>query len=323
MTGTIPLILLTGFLGAGKTTWLRSMLSAESYGNTAVLVNEFGDVGIDHLLVDTIAPDIVLLQSGCICCQIRSELKDAILDLVTKRHTGEIPKFERIVIETTGLADPGKIFSTLLLDPVLRNQVSLKDVVTIVDAVNGNNLHAEQPEWHAQVSAASSILLSKTDLAEEERVQAITNELANINPAAQIGDARLVSDIFDLSGSEMLLEKLSEVKHVAHRETETLTLCIEEQIDWVAFIIWLSSLIHKHGEKLLRVKCLLNTEQNGVLLLNGVGHTLYHPDHLEEGFDKKTYSRLVFIARGLDAKLIERSFYTYVVGAEQLIDEGA
>ncbi len=314
-----PLILLTGFLGSGKTTWLKTALANETYGDTAVLVNEFGEVGIDHLLVDAISPDIVLLDSGCVCCQIRGELKDAVLDLLDRRYSGEIPAFSRIVVETTGLADPGQILSTFLMDPVLRHQIDLSSVVTIVDALNGPDLHANQPEWAAQVSAASLLLLSKTDLMTED-VEALDASLQALNPVAEIDTVAKVALLSDLTRKDLRFPAMqtpvvpSGSHH--HGSAKTLALHVEERLDWTRFVIWLSALIHNHGDRLLRVKCLLNTEENGVVLLDGVSHTLHPPQHLDDWPDDDPRSRLVFIARGIEPEDIRRSFRAYCLSSD-------
>ncbi|KAE9631004.1 CobW family GTP-binding protein [Parasedimentitalea maritima] len=312
----IPIILLTGFLGAGKTTWLSRALRHESAGRTAVLVNEFGEVGIDHLLVGTIAPDTVLLNSGCICCQIRGELKDAILDVITRAERGEIPTFEKIVIETTGLADPSQILSTLMFDPVLHNQVSLQHVVTVADAQNGATIHSAQPEWVGQIAAASVLLLTKADLVSSSKLQALRMRLALVNPTAEQLVAQDCPGFRDIDGpGDSHLPTVNFDKSSQHQDgtgARTLSLTLERPMDWVKFIVWLSALIHRHGAKLLRVKCLLNTEETGPVLIDGVGHTLHHPRHLDSEFASDEKSRLVFIARDLDMMRLRLSFEKFV-----------
>lgn len=310
----VPITLLTGFLGAGKTTWLSRALRDETADRVAVLVNEFGAVGIDHLLVGTIAPDTVLLNSGCVCCQIRGELKDAILTLIAQARSGEIPQFDRIVIETTGLADPSQILSTLTFDPVLHNQVVLQDVVTVADALNGASLHAKQPEWVAQVAAASTILLSKTDLVPQTRLQDLGLRLALINPAAQLLDARENPTFADIAGGGSIEPGASWAAGSAHRDgtgAATLGLTFPTSLDWTRFVVWLSALIHRHGANLLRVKCLLKTD-TGFVLIDGVGHTLHHPRHLDSAIASDQSSHLVFIARDLDMARLRASFEAFL-----------
>ncbi|AHD03381.1 CobW family GTP-binding protein [Leisingera methylohalidivorans] len=310
----VPITLLTGFLGAGKTTWLSRALQDDTAGRVAVLVNEFGAVGIDHLLVGTIAPDTVLLDSGCICCQIRGELKDAILNLMTQAQNGEVPQFDRIVIETTGLADPSQILSTLTFDPVLHNQVVLQDVVTVADALNGASLHAKQPEWVAQVAAASTILLSKTDLVPEDRLLGLQLRLGLINPTAQLLDARQCPSFADIASDGVNGPALTRSRAPSHSDgtgAQTLSLSFDVPLDWTGFVVWLSALIHRHGTNLLRVKCLLNSP-DGIVLIDGVGHTLHHPRHLDSAMPSDQNSHLVFIGRNLDMALLRASFEAFL-----------
>ncbi len=153
----LPLHILSGFLGSGKTTLLKGWLTHQNLNDVALLVNEFGEVGIDHHLLNEVAPDTVLLPSGCVCCQIRGELKTALLDLYERRTRGELPPFSQVILETTGLADPAPILSTLLHDPQLKHHFSQGTLVTLVDAEHARLQSAHQPEWLAQVSAADKL----------------------------------------------------------------------------------------------------------------------------------------------------------------------
>ena len=308
-----PVIILSGFLGAGKTTWLRSALRDPALADSAILVYEFGDIGIDHLLMGEIAPDVVLLQSGCICCQIRGELRDAVLNLLTQRARSEPPPFSRIIVETTGLADPGQIFSTFLMDPVLRHQMRLASVITIVDVKHGLQHHARQPEWGAQIAAANHILLSKTDLVDDETLRATKISLARMNPTARLALADRIPDLSP-DGPQIWPYSDSAGALSLHGRTEAITLHVDQPMDWYRFVIWLSALIHAHGDKLLRVKCLLNTADHGVVLLDGVQHTLHPPQHLAEWPDEDRASKLVFISRGIASGAIEASLDRYVWG---------
>ncbi len=162
----LPVNLVTGFLGSGKTTLLNRLLRAPQLARTAVLVNEFGEVGLDHLLLEKIDAETVLLPSGCVCCTIRGDLAEAIRSLFSRRERGIIPRFDRLAIETTGLADPAPIVSTLLAEPVLRHHFRLGNVIATVDAVNGARQLAEYPESVKQAAIADRIVLTKTELAE-------------------------------------------------------------------------------------------------------------------------------------------------------------
>ncbi|OSI12740.1 CobW family GTP-binding protein [Neisseria canis] len=179
-----PVTILTGFLGSGKTTVLQKMLAAEHYGDTAVLINEFGEVGIDQQLVTPVSPNVVLLDSGCLCCQIRGELKDSLVEVLDARAQKQVPPFKRIVIETTDLAEPTPIVATIQADPLLIHQLSVAHIITVEDAVNGNEMaQSGNAVWTQQVTAADMILIAKADLAPDQAVQ-LEARFAAMLPAA-------------------------------------------------------------------------------------------------------------------------------------------
>jgi G3E family GTPase len=177
----MPLHLLSGFLGSGKTTLLRRMLDTPALGDSAVLVNELGEIGLDHHLLRHIDGETVLLRSGCICCTVRDDLGAALKDLLSRRARGEIPVFARVVVESTGLADPVPILSTVATDPALRHHFRIGRVVTTVDAVNAGLQSRQQPEWAKQVAVADHIVMTKTDIA---RAEPLIGPLRAINPGA-------------------------------------------------------------------------------------------------------------------------------------------
>ena len=204
-----PVNLITGFLGSGKTTLLQRLLGHPALADTAVLINEFGEVGLDHHLLERIDDTMVLLQSGCLCCTIRGELSAAIKDLHSKRERGQVPRFRRLVVESTGLADPFPILSTVQADPVLRHHFRLGNVITTVDAVNGTTQLARQPECTKQVAVADRLVLTKTDLAEAEATDALIARLRRLNPSAPLwraaeapldAEALLSHDLFATAG---------------------------------------------------------------------------------------------------------------------------
>src|ERR1700686_2390652 len=181
-----PVILITGFLGSGKTTLLQRLLLDPALCDTAVLINEFGEIGLDHHLLERIDETMVMLQSGCVCCTIRGELSTAIKDLHSRRERGVLPSFRRLVIESTGLADPFPILSTMRSDPVLRHHFCLGNVITTVDAVNGARQLDAQPESVKQVAVADRLVLTKTDLATADAADRLTQQLRHINPGAPL-----------------------------------------------------------------------------------------------------------------------------------------
>jgi G3E family GTPase len=182
-----PVTLITGFLGSGKTTLLQRLLRDPALSDTAVLLNEFGEIGLDHHLLERIDEKIVMLQSGCVCCTIRGELSTAIKHLHSRRERGLLPPFRRLVIESTGLADPFPILSTVRSDPVLRHHFCLGNVITTVDAVNGARQLDAQSESIKQVAVADRLVLTKTDLTTAEAATRLTKRLRHINPGAPLG----------------------------------------------------------------------------------------------------------------------------------------
>src|SRR6476646_4198852 len=185
---TVPVNILTGFLGSGKTTLLQHLLRAPNMQRTVVLINEFGEIGLDHLLVERVDESVVLLQSGCICCSIRDDLSGALRSLLSRRERAEIPAFDRIVIETTGLADPAPILYTLAGEPVVRHHFRLANVITTVDAVNAALHLSQNPEGVKQVAAADRLVITKTDLAQPGEIAAVEATLTRLSPSAEVLD---------------------------------------------------------------------------------------------------------------------------------------
>ncbi|WP_268797629.1 CobW family GTP-binding protein [Pseudomonas huanghezhanensis] len=320
---SIALNVITGFLGSGKTTLLKRLLMDENLGDTALLINEFGDVGIDHLLVEEVAPDTVLLPSGCVCCSIRGELKDALTGLLERRAKGEIPAFRRVILETTGLADPAPILATLGMDPHLRGRFHIGLVVTLVDATHATLQARLHPEWMAQVAAADRLLISKTDVVTDDEQQALRARLQAINPAPILNTADIYSGDQLLLGeglrgsapcAEVTRWQLHRVVSTQGRHGDAQVCCLtfERPLDWVGFGVWLSMLLRCHGERILRVKGLLNVHNNSApVVIHGVQHCLHAPVHLSAWPGEDRTSRLVFILRGLDPALLQRSFEVF------------
>jgi G3E family GTPase len=315
-----PVTLITGCLGSGKTTLLQQLLGDPVLSDTAVLINEFGEIGLDHHLLERIDETMVMLQSGCVCCTIRSELSAAIRDLHSRRERGLLPPFRRLVIESTGLADPFPILSTVRSDPALRHHFCLGNVITTVDAVNGGRQLDAQPESVKQVAVADRLVLTKTDLATAEAATRLSQRLRRINSDAPLW--RAAEGGFD---AEALLSakddeawrppERGDAPGDHHRHSDdirSLALSIDEPIDWARFGVWLTMLLNRHGEALLRVKGILNVAGAGTpVAVHAVQHLVHAPRHLEAWPDADRRSRLVFIVRGLDPAMIERSFLAF------------
>jgi G3E family GTPase len=316
-----PVTLLTGFLGSGKTTLLRRLLADPALCNAAVLINEFGEVGLDHHLLERIDENMVLLQSGCLCCTVRGELVDAIRDLHSKRERGIVPPFDRIIIESTGLADPFPVLSTLKADPVLRHHFRSSGVIATVDTVNAGTQLAAYCEPMRQVAVADLLVLTKADIAEAGQVAQITAMIRQINPDAPIVLASddvisLLEDTTTCRAEAMqspggfYCDDPGPVLAGEHSgRIRSFVLVSEGTIDWTAFGIWLTMLLNRHGDRILRVKGILNIEgEDFPVAIHGVQHLVHTPVHMQSwpGGDRR--SRIVFIVDGIEPAAIERSF---------------
>jgi len=335
----IPVIVISGFLGAGKTTLLGRMLSGAGGKRTAVIINEFGEISLDHLLVQNVQGSCLVLKNGCICCVIRADLRQAIRDLIDMRDGPDGPLFDRIVIETTGLADPDPIAQTLTSDPMLVRQVRFSRVITVVDALHGALQIETEDACLNQIAMADQIVLTKTDLADREQITAIASRLTSINPAASIIDARE----WDGTWPELLKEASSSIEEAMTRtrllssrlsafrpasDSEALDVwrhrsgigsfhirCTEE-IDWTVFAVWLSALVHHYGDRILRIKGLLFAPgRSGAIAIHVVRYHIHEPVHLEEWPDIDRSTKIVFIVRGLDSVAVQRSFLAIVCGS--------
>ena len=318
---TVTAHLLTGFLGSGKTSLLKRLLAQPDLRGTAVLINEFGEVGLDHLLVEEVDEEVVLLKSGCVCCSIRGDLRDGLGRLYDRMESGQVPPFERVVIETTGLADPVPIIAGFTADPALRWHFRLGNVVTVVDAVNGAANLDRFAEAAKQVALADRLVLSKLDLAEADGAQ-LARRLQAINPTASLHRssedapapaALLLDDLHDAAARAAEMTRWAEHRHDHHGDgLTTFCLAADAPLDWAAFGLWLSLLLHRHGNDILRVKGLLHVQ--GVdrpVVVQGVQHLVHKPLHLDAWPEGRPATRLVVIGRDLDRAAIERSFQAF------------
>jgi G3E family GTPase len=330
--------LLTGFLGSGKTSLLKRLLHQPDLADTAVLINEFGEVGLDHLLIEEVDEEIVLLKSGCVCCTIRGDLKEALTRLHGRRQRGEVPAFRRLVIETTGLADPAPILATLAADPMLRHHFRVGNVITIVDAVAGLANLAAYPESLRQAAVADRLVISKIDLTDPTDVEALRARLGTLNPAAEIVEvdeetdpaaALLTHDAHDEATRAAEVRRwLDAETHVGHAHGQSdpnrhgdiraFVLTADAPLDWARFGLWLSMLLNRHGTEILRLKGLVALEGQDVpVVVQGVQHLVHKPTHLNAWPDADRRTRLVVIAKGLDPALVQRSFAAFCAGGER------
>jgi G3E family GTPase len=332
----LPVTLLTGFLGAGKSTLLQQVLGDPAFARTAVVVNEFGEIGLDGALVVAGEEQLVEMTSGCLCCTIRGDIRATLGDLLARRRAGTVAPFERLVVETTGLADPAPVIHTLMADPDLAGACTLAGVVTVVDTIHG----ADTLEHHAvsrkQVAVADRLVLAKAELARDpasrrERDELVA-ELRRLNPAAPVLDRHAAdfscARLFDTALYDPVTKSLevrrwlaAEALESAHArghhdhhhdvnrhgpDIEAFCLTLDAPMDPLRFAVALELLAGHKGNDLLRVKGIvcLDDDPDRPMVIHGVQHIFHRPVRLERWPDEDRRTRLVFITRGIRRETI-------------------
>jgi G3E family GTPase len=314
---TIPVTVLTGFLGSGKTTLLQQVLCSPDMGDTAVIINEAGEMGLDHLLVEAVDEQVIELPSGCLCCIRRLDIVTTVRDLLERRDRGEIAAFRRIVIETSGLADPAPVLYTLAADAVLGHRLAFHAVVTLVDAIAGLSTLRQHPEAASQVAVADRLVVSKTDLAAP--TAALLAQLDDLNawaerivqPGSLEPSALLFGPTPPVSARRRFTAQAvtaPEARHTAR--LATLSIVLRRPLTRLAFAQALGGLARDRGEDLLRVKGLVAflDRPGSVAVIHAVQHTIYRPDWLATWPDEDGRSRLVFVLRDIPSDEIFARF---------------
>ena len=337
--GPIPVAILTGFLGAGKTTLLNFLLKDPFLANAAVIINEFGDVGIDHLLVEKSDDNIVEMASGCLCCTIRGDLINTMYDLLARRNRGEIKSFDRMVIETTGLADPAPVLHTLMSDDGLLRACRLEGVITVVDAANGMATLDAHAEAVKQVAVADRIVLTKVDLLSgregEDMLFAIIARLRKLNPAARLltthrneatAERLFTMSLYDPATKTVDVQKWLAAEaygkrhHHHHHDVSrhddhirSFSFAEKEAISPQGLDLFLELLKSYHGENMLRMKGIVKVsdDPSRPVILHGVQHVFHPPVRLETWPDGDERTRLVFIVKDIDKAMIEGLFKAF------------
>lgn len=348
----IPLTLLTGFLGSGKTTLLNRLLKDPALSDTVVLINEFGEIGLDHLFVEGIEDGMILLASGCLCCTIRDDLIVTLEDLLRRLDNGRVAPFRRLVIETTGLADPAPVLNVLINHPYLAMRFKLDGVVTLVDAVNGMATLDTHPEALRQVVAADRLVLTKTDIATDaEAVTALRKRLGALNPGSAIlspdapAEAIVGAGLYDIAARPGELRRwlAAETPDDHHHDHEhhhddahghhhhghghhhhdvnrhdasirAFTLTAETPIREATFDLFWTLLRSTHGARLLRLKGLVALAEHpgGPLLVHAVQQILHPPVLLPAWPDADRRSRLVLIVKDLEEETVARLWSAFL-----------
>jgi G3E family GTPase len=305
----IPVSIVTGFLGAGKTTLIRELLESPEGANTALIINEYGEIGIDNALLRASSDATVLLGNGCLCCTVRSDLQESLRALFADRARGAVPSFRRVVIETSGLADPGPLLQTFASDRALGQEFHLQALVAVVDAPNGVRNIASAPEAREQVALADRIVLTKTDLADPADLIA---EIAALTAAPVTSAVNGVIDPAYLLDERLDLPvRIPEHDHShAHSHgIDSFAVIFDKPIAWPAFEQAMAVLTALRGLDLLRVKGIIAVEgAKGPVVVHAVQHTAHRPIELETWPDGDRRSRLVFITRGIGRAEIKNLF---------------
>ncbi len=339
----IPVNIITGFLGSGKTTLLNHWVNSEDFKDTLVLINEFGDVGLDHELVESVDSSVVLLQSGCICCSLQGALVDSLATNFIKAQRGEIPKFKRVIIETTGLADPSGVIGTLNGDDFLLDHYYHDGTVTVLDGMFVRDQLKKQYEAVKQIALADIVIVSKTDLIESDELDAIYEITAKINPAAKVFPAvkgnispKILFDIGPYKNADQAFDKkvtswlnfkspnlassirpatvnstigVSKPKIIAHSDIDSFCMEFDKPIEALALLSGISTVQEQYGDSILRIKGIIDLkDQEKPIVIHGVQGNLYPLSELHSWPNGQRHSQLVFICRASVMEQIQHMF---------------
>ena len=327
----IPVTVITGFLGSGKTTLLSSILKKKEMQKTAVIINEFGEIGLDHALIEHTDENIVELQSGCICCTIQGDLNKTLIDLFDKMMNGKVSSFNRILIETTGLANPVPIIHTLMSSIELIRIYSLDGVITVVDSINGEKTLDLHEESLKQLALAEKIILSKTDIVDKDDIKSLVYRIKEINPVSQIIFSKFgnipLEEIFGLGAYDpykksadvknwLAAEKYKDKKHHHHHDVNrhnenirAFSMMSENPVNMIAFSFFRDMITAALGANLLRMKGIVNIAgEERPAVIHGVQHIFHPVQWLETWPDNDRRTKLVFITQNIKKEQIEDFF---------------
>jgi G3E family GTPase len=306
----LPVVAVTGFLGSGKTTLIKKLLDQPEGAGTAIVVNEFGEVGIDDALLRSSSDATVLLGNGCLCCNMRSDLQETLRSLFADRARGVVPSFERVVIETSGLADPGPVLQTFASDRGLGREFHLQALICVIDAVTGPGNLERMPEAKKQLALADRIIISKSDLADGATTGRLTARIGALNPAP-IGIARNGEIAPSFLLDEPLWARQSfDLGSAEHTHgLNSFSIFFDQPLGWLGFEQAMAALTAMRGPDLLRVKGIVAIREcRGPVVVHFVQHVAHPPVELEDWPDEDRRSRLVFVTRGIRRKAAAQLF---------------
>lgn len=332
MESRIPVSLLTGFLGSGKTTLINALVRRSGWADTAVIVNELGEIGLDHLLIESSDDNIVLLDSGCLCCALQSGLKETLADLFVRRVKGTVPRFARVIVETTGIADPGPIANSLVADVLLKVEFRLATIATTVDAKHGEHAIDTEPEALRQIALADVLLVTKTDLAERTEVERLDARLANVNPLAlrvTANKGAIAPDLLFAPGASLFSEKGGErglwtsgrytLLGSDHQNgVKSASMVLDGPTTWAGLAAWTSLISSQFDDTLLRVKGIveiIDVGYHGPVAIHGIGRYFHPPERLVRWPSDDHRSRLVCIGRKLDQPTLIKTLRAFALPA--------
>ena len=342
----LPVTLITGFLGSGKSTLLTQILDDPGFGDSAVVVNEFGAVGLDGFLVEHRPEQLVEMTTGCLCCTIRGDIRETLLDLHARRDSGVVPRFSRVIVETTGLADPAPVIHTLIMDPNLANRFRLGGVIATIDAVNGDHTLDDHAECVKQAAVADRLVLTKTDLVAErgfaKTIGGLTDRLRRLNPGAEILDrtrpdfdlrrlfdtslydpATKTADVRQWLNEESYNEPEESHHHLDvnrhDADIHSFTVSLEEPIRGTSLMVALEHMTAHYGRAILRLKGIAHIREEPArpVVIHGVQHLLHEMVWLDEWPTADRRTRLVFVTRGIAKDAIENFLTDWLAGGER------
>lgn len=304
----VKISIITGFLGSGKTTFLSEILSDIDSSNLAIIVNEFGQNSLDDTILNAsyAKEKTTVIGSGCMCCNKRDDLIIKLKDILNSYELNG-KRLDRVIIETTGLANPAPILWTVLSDPFLSNHFEIAGLFTCVDAINGLN-HLNHQEAINQISASDSVIITKSDLNSD--YNELCKTLKSIYAGVKIYDKRYIkfSDLFN-----DVKKDYSNIEQNSHTQgLSSISLNFNKPVEWSAFTIWLSLLLHRYGAQILRTKGIISTKQNHLISINSVCHIVHPPRHIDNLNGENPGSCIVIIAQNLDLNLVKESLKSFL-----------